>query len=210
MGVFLVFICLLATALLLIAEWRENAQLRWVTKPLASAGFIAFALHCGALESAYGKILLAGLVLCALGDVLLIKRQERLFLAGMGAFGAGHLAYGIAFTLQTPSIKAGVLIAMIAMAIAVGIVLKALWNHLGAMRVPVVSYMAIISIMVVMSVAATPADRPYHLVRIAGAAGFAISDIAVARDQFLQRKFINRAWGLPLYFGSQLLLASSV
>ena len=60
------------------------------------------------------------------------------------------------------------------------------------------------------STAATSADQSYHWVVIAGAFSFAIFNIAVARDQFLKRKFINRAWGLPLYFASQLLRASSV
>jgi hypothetical protein len=31
----------------------------------------------------------------------------------------------------------------------------------------------------------------------------------VARDRFLRHEFLNRAWGLPLYYGAQLLLAST-
>ena len=45
---------------------------------------------------------------------------------------------------------------------------------------------------------------------LAGAWGFAISDLAVARRQFVKRSIVNGLWGTPLYFGSQLLLAASL
>ena len=40
-----------------------------------------------------------------------------------------------------------------------------------------------------------------------GAALFIVSDVAVARQTFVQAAFANRLWGLPLYYGGQLLLA---
>ena len=40
-----------------------------------------------------------------------------------------------------------------------------------------------------------------------GALAFTASDVSVARDRFVKHEFVNRAWGLPLYFGAQLLLA---
>jgi len=43
-----------------------------------------------------------------------------------------------------------------------------------------------------------------------GAAMFALSDVSVARDRFVAKAFVNRAWGLPLYFAAQLILASTV
>ena len=51
---------------------------------------------------------------------------------------------------------------------------------------------------------------PCGVLVLAGAWGFAISDLAVARDQFVTPGYQNRLWGLPLYFGSQMLLAYSV
>jgi hypothetical protein len=39
---------------------------------------------------------------------------------------------------------------------------------------------------------------------------FALSDISVARDRFVSKAFANRAWGLPMYFAAQLILASTV
>jgi hypothetical protein len=39
---------------------------------------------------------------------------------------------------------------------------------------------------------------------------FFVSDLAVARERFIEHTFLNKTWGLPLYYGGQLLLATSV
>ena len=44
----------------------------------------------------------------------------------------------------------------------------------------------------------------------AGALMFAVSDVSVARDRFVAPGFANAAWGLPLYYAAQLVLASTV
>lgn len=211
MSVAIIIFCALSVAALLYAEQNDNARLRWLAKPAASAAFIALAVAVGALDGgAFGLLILAGLILCALGDIFLIPRKEAMFLGGMGAFAAGHAAYALAFWRQAPAMKPGVYLAAVGMVVASALVLRTFRDGLGAMRLPVAFYMAIISFMVVMSVAASPLDGLYDWRLIAGALGFAISDISVARDQFGHRAFINRAWGLPLYYASQLLLASSV
>lgn len=200
-----------SVALLLFGESRGDARLRALAKPAASAAFIAFALAEGALSGGlFGWLILAGLILCALGDVLLIPRRDGLFLAGMGAFAAGHIAYLAAFLTADPSWKSGVVLAAFFMTGASAMTLRAFWGNLGPMRGAVIGYMGVITLMAIASVAATPAAGGYDWRLIAGAFGFAISDISVARDQFGKRAFINRLWGLPLYYGSQLLLASSV
>jgi uncharacterized membrane protein YhhN len=44
----------------------------------------------------------------------------------------------------------------------------------------------------------------------AGAVAFYLSDLAVARERFVVSSRWNPTWGLPLYYGGQLLLASTV
>ena len=91
--------------------------------------------------------------------------------------------------------------------------LRWLWPHLDEFCWPVTFYTIIIATMVAASLIAAPpgnmAMAPYWLV-IAGALGFAISDLAVARDRFVAHQFSNKLWGLPLYYGAQLMLAASV
>jgi len=45
---------------------------------------------------------------------------------------------------------------------------------------------------------------------VLGAIAFFASDLSVARDKFVVRNYVNRAWGLPAYYAGQLLIAWSL
>lgn len=175
----------------------------------AAACFVGLALSLGALETDYGRIMLLGLVLCAAGDALLLPSGQSVwFQAGIGAFLLGHLAYAVAF-VGTPLDLPVAAVVGLAMGIFGFATLRWLQPHLPAeFRAPVIAYVAVISAMVCLAVAASSAGAP--LTVALGAVGFAASDLSVARDRFVAPGFVNGAWGLPLYFGSQLLLASTV
>jgi hypothetical protein len=49
-----------------------------------------------------------------------------------------------------------------------------------------------------------------HWIILIGAFLFYLSDISIARDRFIEPSFTNRLWGLPLYYGAQILLAISI
>jgi uncharacterized membrane protein YhhN len=194
---------------LLAAELRGARAWIWIAKPLASLGFVSAALVSGALATAYGQTVLVALVLSFVGDVLLIPRGARLsFALGLTAFLLAHVAYAVAFALSgvsalvTPVAVAGLLIAALAL-------LRWLGPHLPASLVwPVRAYVLVISAMVVCAVARVPLAADWRVPL--GALAFAVSDVFVARERFVASGFVNKAWGLPLYYGSQLLLASTV
>ena len=196
--------------LLLFAERRGAAGLKWLAKPLASFCFVAIAFT-GATASAYAVLIIAGLIFCMLGDILLIPKKPQTFLAGMGAFAVGHIVYIAAFINKSSSLSYYSLIAAALMAVLVIFVLRWMWDYLGSFKWPVTAYCAVIGVMVAaaFSVASGTQAVPYWPLAL-GALGFAVSDIFVARDQFVRPDFFNRAWGLPLYYGAQLLIASSV
>lgn len=202
-------VCAAAVIGLLVAERRDSRAGVWLFKPLAAAAFLAAALGWGALDSGYGRWIGLGLVLCALGDVLLIPREKpRCFQGGIAAFLLGHVAYAIAFVGGGQHLAALVL-AGIAMALFAWRVLSWLSPHVPPdFVVPVRAYVAVISSMVVCAVAGWFAGG--STLALVGAVGFAASDLAVARDRFVSPGFENGAWGLPTYFGAQLLLALSV
>jgi uncharacterized membrane protein YhhN len=204
-------VTVIATAGLLVAEARGSRTGVWIAKPLAAAGFLAAALAAGALESPYGAWIFAGLVLSAIGDVLLIPRGAKsAFLAGLASFLLGHVAYTVAFALRGLDAKATAL-AAVPVAIASVLALRHLWPHVQAkapkLQRPVLAYVAVISTMLVCA-AGTWARGGNPLI-LAGAAAFYLSDLAVARQRFVAESFANKLWGLPLYFGAQLLLAAS-
>jgi uncharacterized membrane protein YhhN len=198
-----------ATVALLLAErfgWRPGV---WIAKPLASAGFVAAALAGGALGSGYGSWLLVGLLLAALGDVLLIPRGAQVaFLAGLVSFLLGHVAYAVAFAVRGLDL-ASCLFAALAVLPASLLALRAIFPHVPArMRRPVLAYLVVISGMLVCA-AGTVGHEPRPAIAL-GALAFYFSDLAVARERFVAKGFANKLWGLPLYFGAQLLLASTV
>jgi uncharacterized membrane protein YhhN len=193
---------------LLLALRRESKRTEWALKPAAAATFLAAAWSSGAPGSPYGWVLFAGLCLAALGDVLLIPRGRLAFLAGLTSFLLGHVLYAVAFWVRGVDLTwtIGALVALLA---AAAPILRWLLPHVrGEMRAPVAAYVAVITMMVALA-AGTVAARGEPAIAL-GAVGFYLSDLAVARDRFVRPGFVNRAWGLPLYFGSQLVLSSTV
>ena len=200
-------VCALGVAGCLLAEQRESQRGLWLAKPLASAAFLWAAFHWGAVASPFGSWIAAGLAACALGDVLLIARdQPHALRAGMLAFGIGHLLFTAAFVGHGLAPAA----TLVAGAASLGGVLGA-WRwlrpHLGlADRRAVVAYLVVIATMLSSALGAGAAGAPGSAA--AGALLFALSDGAVAQDRFVARSFASTLWGLPAYYAAQLLLAA--
>jgi len=201
-------LCAVAVAGLLWAEYRGSRRGLWLTKPVASLAFIWAGVAAGALDSTYGQLVLAGLVLCLLGDVLLIPLERpAVFRAGVFAFLLGHVAYSAAFVTQ-PLDGFGLAGGAILLVVVVGGVLRWLASSLPADMVwPVRIYMVVIGVMSAIACGVSAAGGPWAVA--VGALAFTASDVSVARDRFVRKEFLNRAWGLPLYYGAQLLLAST-
>ena len=207
----LITACTFCVCGLLLAEFHGLQRWKWAAKPAASMFFVLLAYTAGAAETGYGQLILAGLMFCLAGDVLLIPTNRRSFLAGMAAFALGHGAYIAAFMASAETISAISVIALAGMTVVVALFLRRLWPHLAAFRWPVAGYSVIIALMVAASFSAAPNGRQaVFWLASTGAVLFAISDLAVARDQFVERNFFNRLWGLPLYYLAQMLIASSV
>lgn len=198
----------------LAGEKLGRPGLEMVCKPLASTAFIAAALHMGALDSPYGVGVLIGLSLSWVGDVALIAKGAGAgFLVGLVAFLSGHVAYCVAFGLRGldpiwTAVGFGCLVVPI---VVVGRWLLPCVE--GRMKGPVVAYMTVISVMVALAVGTvgtTPAGASPAWPLLAAAVLFYISDLFVARERFVTKGFINRAIGLPVYYGAQLLFAWTV
>ena len=191
---------------LLLAERRRSQRGKWLAKPLASVAFVGTALASGALASPYGRLVLLALVLCLVGDVLLIPTgREAIFRAGVLAFLAGHLAFAIAFLTRDQHV------AWLAIgAVSLAVLLVRVWRWLrpslpATLRGAVLAYLVVIGSMAALALGCTGGGGPPTVA--AGALAFTASDVSVARDRFVREDFVNRAWGLPLYYCAQLLLA---
>ncbi len=203
-----ILVCLLASAMLVAAERKQWQSRRAVFKIIASTAFIAVAILQDATATYYGYLILAALILSWFGDVFLLSRKNRLFLIGIASFLLSHIVFSIAFAQRPLSLAA--LAAGLAIMGCLGIfVLKWLWPHLQSFyRMAVSAYVIAIVAMCAFAIAASMASGNYWLAT--GALALAASDISVARDRFVTPGFVNRAWGLPLYYFAQIVLALSV
>jgi uncharacterized membrane protein YhhN len=192
---------------LLFGEWRGLPLVRAVGKPLASLGFIVAAIGFGALDSRYGNIVLAGLVLGAIGDVCLLGQAKQYFIAGLVSFLLGHVAYVVAFS-GLPISLTPALIAAAVITPLLALIARWVFPHAPDMRVPIGIYMLVIAAMCVVAIGAGAAGAPWMIP--VGALMFTASDIAVVRDRFVAPGFMNRLWGLPLYYAAQLIIAWSI
>jgi uncharacterized membrane protein YhhN len=199
-----VLVTLVALIVLLAGHARKRTAWIAISKPVASAGFVALALLRMDPASHVDRWLLAALVLGFAGDQLLIAR--RTFTAGLAAFLLGHVAYVAGFALAAPA--AGWPWPPLLPVGAVGAgALVWLWSHLGRLRIAVVLYVAAITAMAFGAWGATLAGpMPWRCG--VGATLFLLSDLTVARNRFVREAFANRALGLPCYYAGQLLLAS--
>lgn len=202
-------ICLTAVSVpaYLIAEKRESRSARVAIKPFASLGLIGVGLAAGALDSTFGLLIFSGIILSFAGDMFLLSRERAFFLGGLVSFLLAQLVYSSAFLtwgVDWLPVAAGGCILML-----IGIVVNRwLRPHLPErMILPVLVYIVAISAMVALALGTVWSGGPVLL--LPGAAAFYVSDLAVARDRFISKDFINRAWGLPLYYIGQILIAAS-
>ena len=202
-------VCAASLALLLWGEWAGADRVRRAAKLVASGAFVLAALGGGALETTPGSWLAAGLVCGALGDAALLGAGRRALATGMALFGLGHLCY-LAACAQLVA-PAGWRWPLLAIPGVLGfLALRSLWPHLGRLRAAVTGYAALLCLTATaawMPLLSGAAPRPAAAMLAAGASAFFVSDLAVARQRFVARRFANKAWGLPLYYGGQLLIA---
>lgn len=204
----LTFACLLATAGLVLAEFQDRPRLKRACKLAASTAFVLVAQVLNASASPYGQLVLIALLLSWIGDACLLSQRSGWFLSGLGFFLLAHVAYSAAFA--TGDLNVIALMASLVLLAAVGaLVLRWLWRHLVSFdRAAIGAYIVAIVAMCTLAVAHSVAVNSWQVA--VGALAFAASDISVARDRFVTPGAINRAWGLPLYYLAQLLLAWSV
>jgi uncharacterized membrane protein YhhN len=209
------FIILLAAILLLVLlvyEKREEEKPRLIAKTILSCLFVLVAFLQPSSVPSYGNFILIGLIFCLAGDVCLALPGDKIFRAGLVAFLVGHIFYVIGFTYLVPVSKWFIPGAALFWVFSL-LVFVWLRPHLKAMLVPVVVYILVITVMAsgawaVFDKSASPFwGRTFVFV---GALLFYVSDVFVARNQFVKREFLNRLIGLPLYYAGQFLLAFSV
>jgi uncharacterized membrane protein YhhN len=168
-----------------IGDWisrvREHRRLEYVCKPATLVLLVTVAVALDPESGSMRAWFVAALVFSLLGDVFLMLPSDR-FVAGLGAFLLGHLAYVggfVVFGVEAPLLALGAA----AVALVVGPVgariVRGARAHDQALTVPVALYIAVISAMIVSAVGSGRA------VAVAGAVLFAFSDSLIGWTRFV-------------------------
>jgi len=177
----------------LVAEYYELSVLKYITKPLIVISLLIMFAISTKLKGRFHKRLFTGLVFGLIGDVLLmlVWKNEVFFTYGLIAFLLCHIFYIRAFYLDFSSApqldKKGARIA-IALCAVFSISFYVYIRHgLGAMKLPVMVYTFVISLMMMMA-----AFRNMRVNKISfnlilfGAIFFLISDSTLAYNKFVK------------------------
>jgi len=187
----------LAAADVALAATRPASRARTITKPALMP--VLMTGRDAGTRTALG--------LSWLGDVALLGRSDRAFLAGLGSFLAGHVAWTHTVHRRrvgrspalSPLAQAGALGAYGAAGLALNAVL---WRRTGPMRIPVVGYSLVLLVM------AAEAVRGPSRAAAAGGALFVASDALLALDRFTDVRLPGHdAIVMATYAAAQALLA---
>ena len=187
------------------ATWVDRADVRRIAKPATLVFLIGVAVTLTPVDPTIRTWMVIGLVLSLAGDVFLML-PERWFVAGLGSFLLGHIAYIVGLQLAPRSwgwTAVGLVVVLIAIA-TVGrrVVQGVRAGEQRDMVVPVIAYLVVISTMVV---SAFGTAAPWAIL---GASLFYVSDATLAWNRFLdQRRFGPLAVMVTYHLGQLGLVA---
>lgn len=178
------WVLLAALAVTAVLDWRAVAVGKRDTEALAKPAYLvllialAWLLHADSVD--YGRYLLLGLGFSLVGDVALLGRSEKHFLAGLGAFLVAQICYLAAFR-RVPSDGPAWVPMLLVAAVVAGLLALRVWPLVRAdprVGIPVFGYAALAGTMAVVAWASG------HVVLSVGATLFLASDALIGYCRF--------------------------
>lgn len=180
-GAWILGIALSAGAACQAAAQSPRPRRFHLLKPLTTVLLLLAAVS--APEGLWRAPFLVGLGLSLVGDVALLGQGDRAFLVGLGAFLLAHLAFIAGFLRGVPPGWPPLwTLGLVAFAI---LITRHLWPGVGALRLPVLVYSAVLLAMALAAACAHHSDpNPATRWALAGALCFVLSDTLLASDRF--------------------------
>jgi uncharacterized membrane protein YhhN len=163
----------------LLALFFTAYPLSFIHKALPIVLLLVVATH--QMRGTSRVLLVSALFFCAAGDVLLALDLEQGFIFGLSAFALAHLSFTLCFYRWRHWHKRQLLL-LLPLALFLWVMLWLLIPASGALQIPVLGYLGIISAMAITAILANVSGR-YLLI---GASCFVISDSLLAINKFLQ------------------------
>jgi uncharacterized membrane protein YhhN len=216
---YLLLICgALLQGCFIFVEHKEKYVPAVLLKGLASlmfviTGFLAWKQS----QSEFARLLFIGLILGMVGDILLNlrfvfpKAGQKIFLAGIVAFLAGHILYLAALIPQGKHLMICVIIGALIAAALLAYIFKTM-EVKPAFKIFGVVYLGAVIIMTSVAIGnALAMPDKSHVMYAVGAVAFALSDIVLIFNTFgSSTRFSLRITNLSLYYLGQALIALSL
>jgi uncharacterized membrane protein YhhN len=183
---------LVIAVLQLSGQVFDIAELSVYTRPLITFLLGIFLITTTSLKGRFHKRVFTGLIFALIGDLMLlfVVEGERYFSYGLIAFALGHIFYTRAFYLDfisAPELdKKGARWTIIIVALLSTTFFFYLRPHLGAMRIFILAYTLLISLMLMMAAFRNLRVNKlsFNLILV-GAICFMISDALLAYNKFV-------------------------
>jgi len=214
MGRWFQILFLLSAALEIISQFFNLPNLHWVTKPML---VILLALYYQQSVPLVNRIFLLALTFCWMGDIFLLvdPYHELFFMAGLGSFLIAHIF--LIFTYrQLLFIEDGfrgtqrVRLSFPVILAGSGLVIV-LFPKLGDLKIPVLIYALVLTLMVVQSIfrLGRTSTKSFWLVFL-GAVFFMLSDSLLAINKFYQPISFAGVWVMTTYIAAVYLIVHGV
>jgi uncharacterized membrane protein YhhN len=191
------------------AEMTGRRSAAYVFKPLTMVLVLVLAVQPSVSTSTfYAWMIIAGLLFSLAGDILLMLPSDR-FAADLASFLVAHLLYIAAFAADAGFGSAP--LALLPFVLGSAALCPLLWPKLGRLKIPVLLYMLVISVMAWQAVARSLAvGQLGALLACIGAVLFVISDALLALDRFHRPVPVAPLLKRSTYFGGQWLIGLSI
>ncbi len=209
----------------IIVESKKKYLPAVILKGSASVVFVILGLLCAktAANEEFAKLVTVGLLLGALGDILLNLRYvfakigQTIFLAGIAAFLTGHILYLAALVVKANRLVLCLFAGLILATLLLTWIFRTLGQIKKSFKIFGVLYIGVISLMTavaagnLLAALGASADATGSLLFFIGAVLFLLSDVIMILNTFgKQQKQVLRTSNLLLYYAGQLLIALSL
>ena len=216
MNIFLLFAILFA-ALESLALWKSWLRLEYIAKPAVMIALFIWLFTSVGLNGVslwFGL----GLILSLAGDVLLMISLDRFFIYGLVAFLLAHAAYVVGFNIPLPEFSVWGIVFAVMVSLGGSRIIRRILDALAskgqaAMRMPIIMYTMVISIMLLsamMKLMDLTWDAGAALLVSGGAFTFYISDIILAWNKFVTPIQHGRIYNIAAYHLGQIMLIAGV
>lgn len=200
-----------------LALYRRWFPLEVIAKPGVMISLFAWLLLSVGLDDArlwFG----AGILLSLVGDVLLMISLDRFFLGGLIVFLLAHIAYIVGFNIPIPGINFFGIVFAVFIGLGGARIIRLILDRLpasgqGHMRLPILVYSAVISVMLLsamMKLVDVSWNANAAALAAAGAFFFYLSDIILAWNKFVSPIQHGRIYNIGAYHLGQIALITGV